>query len=324
MKKDKRYFILIELILAGMVLVLSFVMLQGKYGNRQDRVSVIVQDSEDGQWAAFRYGLKKAAEDQNIELFLVTTEGSLTAEEQKQLIEEEAYRGADAVIVQPACGEEAERMLKKVRKQLPVMLVESVPAEAERVSALPVTSADHYAMGAELAKELLSDYGGKLEGKTLGILMKDEDTESAGLCRDGVWDALADSGIRLEWVISGGPDQEREEQLTGQKKVDFVIALDDRGLRTAGELSERNDLHGAIVYGIGRSTESVHYLDMGYVECLVVPDDFDLGYQSLTELAAGIRHSAYIGKDQPVSHRVLRRKTLFTEENQDLLFTMCQ
>ena len=51
------------------------------------KVSVIVQDSDDNQWTAFKYGLRMAAEDQRIEMFVVGTEGMMTAEEQEKIIQ---------------------------------------------------------------------------------------------------------------------------------------------------------------------------------------------------------------------------------------------
>ena len=50
-----------------MVIVLAFVMLQEKNGRDLDKVSVIIQNSDDNQWSAFKYGLRMAAEDRKIE-----------------------------------------------------------------------------------------------------------------------------------------------------------------------------------------------------------------------------------------------------------------
>ena len=35
--------------------------------------------------------------------------------------------------------------------------------------------------------------------------------------------------------------------------------------------------------------QAVYYLDIGVAECLVVPDEFSVGYQSLTRLAENLR-----------------------------------
>ncbi len=116
MKNSKRLFILIEAVLAVMVVILAAVMLREKNGKALDKVSVIIQNSDDNQWSAFKYGLRMAAEDQKIEMFVVSTGGGLTAEEAKSMIEREIENGADAVIVQPVPGADTERMLRNVEK----------------------------------------------------------------------------------------------------------------------------------------------------------------------------------------------------------------
>ena len=55
-----------------------------------------------------------AAEDRKIEMFVVSTGGTLTAEDEKSLIEREIENGADAIIVQPAPDADTENMLRDV------------------------------------------------------------------------------------------------------------------------------------------------------------------------------------------------------------------
>ena len=57
MKNDKKVFFLIEAVLGIMVVVLAFLMLQEKNGKDLAKVSIILQNSEDNQWAGFKYGL---------------------------------------------------------------------------------------------------------------------------------------------------------------------------------------------------------------------------------------------------------------------------
>ena len=121
MKSSSKMFILIEAVLAAAAAVLAALMLLGKTGENFDKISVIVQNSDDNQWAAFKYGLKMAAEDHEVEVFVAGTEGEMTVEEQERVIEQEIDNGADAVIVQPVPGEDTEAMLKRVENSVPVM-----------------------------------------------------------------------------------------------------------------------------------------------------------------------------------------------------------
>ena len=306
-------FIFIEAVLGTMVLFLAFLMLREKNVDKSYQISVIVENADDTQWSAFKYGLKMAAEDKGAEMVMVSTGASLSQEEEKKLIEEEIKSGADGVIVQPVSGEDTQQMLKKVGNKAEIMLVDDILSGIEK---FPVIQPDAYAIGKTLVEELLKDYGGNLEGKTLGILNGKEGLKSSAEKEKGFIEALQGTGAEIVWS---------DTQITeNMPDVDFVIALDDNSLRAAGEMAAANNLHGAIVYGIGNSTQSVYYLDMGIAECLVIPDTFNVGYQSLTELVNKLEKAFYEYENQEISYTVMRKENMFSKENQKVIFTMSQ
>ncbi len=313
MKKDKKMFIFIEAVLGTMVLFLAFLMLREKNVDKSYQISVIVENADDTQWSAFKYGLKMAAEDKGAEMVMVSTGASLSQEEEKKLIEEEIKNGADGVIVQPVSGEDTQQMLKEVGNKAEIMLVDDILSGIEK---FPVIQPDAYEMGKALAEELLKDYGGNLEGKTLGILNGKEGLKSSAEKEKGFTETLQNTGAEILWS---------DTQITeNMPEADFVVALDDNSLRAAGERAAANNLHGAIVYGIGNSTQSVYYLDMGIAECLVIPDTFNVGYQSLTELVNKLEKAFYEYENQEISYTVMRKENMFSKENQEVIFTMSQ
>lgn len=324
MKNSRKNFIVIEAVLAVLAAAVTAAMLQGQNGDRRNKISVIVQNSDDSQWTAFKYGLKMAAEDADAEMSVVSTGSSLTAEEMEKIIQRETDNGADGILVQPVPGEDTAELLKKTDAKIPVMLVESgMKAEGKDLN-LSVVQPDHYACGRDLAEELLKDYRGNLRGKTMGLFLETEETEASLQRKKGFCDAIRDAGGEISWSVSGFYGADGEKTLQSQPWVDFIIAFDDSSLTAAGEASAARNLHGALIYGIGSSTEAVYYLDTGAAECLVVPDEFNVGYQSLTEMAGRLEEIFYETEEKTVSHTVLRRNTLFSEENQELLFTMSQ
>ena len=314
MKNSKKVFLLIEVVLGIMVIIMAFFMIRERSGENLERISVIVQKSDDNQWTAFQYGLKMAAEDQGVELFVVGTGDELTVEEQKNLMEQEISKGVDGIILQPILGKDSEKMLEKIEKKVPVMLIEhSVP---EKEDSFPIIQPNHYAMGMALGEELLKDYNGNIKGKTFGFTAENMGSLATTERILGFTNALEGRGGEIIWQDS--------KDLQQQPKVDFVIALDDSSLVSAGEAAAANNLHGSLVYGIGKSTEAVYYLDTGIAVCLVVPDEFNMGYQSLAEMSKKIKRSLYKMKGDTVSYTVLRQDNLFSKENQELLFTMSQ
>ena len=324
MKSNKRMFILTEAALGVMVIIAAVGMLWGKSGEERGKVSVIIQGSDDSRWAAFKYGLRMAAQDEEIELFIVSMGEGLTAEEEKKAIESEMANGADAVIVQPAPDNDTQNMLKKLEKKIPVILAEESAAGNAKGADLPVVKPDNYAVGQALAEELLKDYNGKVKGKTLGFVAEYGDSESVRERREGVVSVLKDMGVKTVWEVSDPSKDEEDMVLERKSKVDFVVALDDYSLVLAGKAVAANNLHGALVYGIGNSMEAVYCLDTDYAQCLVVPDDFDMGYQSLISAAESFGYLFRKPESRTVGFTVMRKQNLFSKENQEILFTMSQ
>ena len=311
MKNGKKIFILVETFLGLMVFVLVMFMFLEKNEKKQEKISVIIQNSDDSQWAAFKYGAKMAAADKKTEVFVVSTAGSLSVQEEENLIEREIANGASGIIVEPANGEKTEKMLKEVEKKVPVVLVESLASSDGTETKMPVTGADNYAMGKALAEELLKDCGGNAEAIS----------ERA----EGVRAVLEEKQADILWQISDSFAEDKEKNSMEQsEKVDFIMTLDNISLVAAGECSSTNNLHGAVLYGIGHSMEAFYYLDTGEIQCLVVPDEFNRGYQSVAELSDSLRRFMKKPERNTVSYSTVRRETLFSKENQEVLFTMSQ
>lgn len=321
MMNNKKGFVLTEVILMIMVIGLALMMISGQNKKALDKVSVILENAGDSQWSALKYGLKMAAEEEGIELAVVDVEEGLDAEAQKKVFEREIEDGADALIVQPVLDKNDQEVLKKIEKRVPVMLVGYEAEKGETRYDLPVIKEDNYEMGQALAEEMLKDFEGNIEEKKIGLLLASTDSNMLSSRECGFKDALEDKNANiLELSLDSLLD--REENM--ESKVDIVIALDDSNLTAIGEYLASSQPHGELLYGIGQSTEAIYYLDKGIAECVVVPDEFNVGYQSLSEVARKLDHYFENMKKQTVSYSVIRKETLFSKENQELLLTMSQ
>ena len=321
MMNNKKGFVLTEVILMIMVIGLALMMISGQNKKALDKVSVILENAGDSQWSALKYGLKMAAEEEGIELAVVDVEEGLDAEAQKKVFERKIEDGADALIVQPVLDKNDQEVLKKIEKRVPVMLVGYEAEKGETRYDLPVIKEDNYEMGQALAEEMLKDFEGNIEEKKIGLLLASTDSNMLSSRECGFKDALEDKNANiLELSLDSLLDREENTE----SKVDIVIALDDSNLTAIGEYLASSQPHGELLYGIGQSTEAIYYLDKGIAECVVVPDEFNVGYQSLSEVARKLDHYFENMKKQTVSYSVIRKETLFSKENQELLLTMSQ
>ena len=321
MMNNKKGFVLTEVILMIMVIGLALMMISGQNKKALDKVSVILENAGDSQWSALKYGLKMAAEEEGIELAVVDVEEGLDAEAQKKVFEREIEDGADALIVQPVLDKNDQEVLKKIEKRVPVMLVGYEAEKGETRYDLPVIKEDNYEMGQALAEEMLKDFEGNIEEKKIGLLLASTDSNMLSSRECGFKDALEDKNANiLELSLDSLLDREENTE----SKVDIVIALDDSNLTAIGEYLASSQPHRELLYGIGQSTEAIYYLDKGIAECVVVPDEFNVGYQSLSEVARKLDHYFENMKKQTVSYSVIRKETLFSKENQEQLLTMSQ
>lgn len=324
MKNGKKTFILTEIILGMLVVILVFFMLYNKNDNKTERIAVIIPDIEESQWSAFKYGLKMASQEYGVNTVLISKENINISQDEIEVIRQEIEKGADAVIVKMSGETDEQEQLKKIEKKVPVMLAGESISYKKKTVKFSVTEPDQYEMGCSLAEKLLEDNNGDLSGKKIGIVTERSNSEADINRKKGVCDTLKNSGAQILWSVSHDQEVERNMTLQSQRRVDIVMALDNQSFVEAGESSKQNNLYGAILYGIGNSTEAVYYLDARWAKCLIVPDEFMAGYQCVAETVNKLRKSFYHMKDQKVPYTILTRENLFSKDNQDLLFTISQ
>ena len=323
MISGRKAFIRTEIILGILVVIVLGFIVYNKINSGKEKIAVIVPNVDENQWSAFKYGLKMAAQEYDIDIVVISKEGMQTASDERAVIEQEIRKGADAVIIKPISDSDEGAKIKQITGKVPVMIVGDKLTDDGK-SVFQTIEPDQYAMGVDLAKQLLENNNGNLVGKTIGIYSEYEVSEAAAMRRKGVIDTLEGCGAQILWDVSKNSESNEEVNLQTQRKVDIVMALDNASLVEAGEAAANNNLYGALVYGIGNSSEAVYYLDTKWVQCLVVPDEFEAGYQSVTELVNRLRKRWHKIADKQVAYTVLTRDNLFSKENQYLLFTISQ
>ena len=293
MSKNKRNFIITELLLGVLLVIAMGFIAYNKLNEKPERIAVVMADVDESHSAAFKYGMKMAASEYDV-------------------IKQEINKKADAVVFKPTAEKMTEEKslntLIRINKKTPIMVVGD-QAGSESFKSLNTVEFDQYSMGAELAQKLLADNNGTLSGKKIGIYCENTESDACKKRIDGIKDTLAESGCVVMWIVSGVSDTGEKINLQSQRKVDIVLAIDD----------------ASVVDGIGNSTEAIYYLDSGWTEALITPDEFAAGYKSVVGLVDMLRGSRkYSVEEKPVSYQLLTRKNLFDEENKKLLYAISQ
>ena len=325
-KKHLSPFIIAEAELALAVIITMLSLSQSRQTKKMRKVAVIIENSGDDDWNSLRYGIRQAVLEKNITPVIMNTADIPDAAEQDRLIDEALAGGAEAVIVKPAPGINTKSMLEGYAMRIPVMLIESDslaenPMEQSGPDLIPVVEPYQQALGAALADAVLEDYDGSLNGRKLGIIEDTPDTSRAKLRRQGFIEALAEQDYNVAFDLTVTDPQWITDHIKHQSDVDIIVCLNAKGLEAAGQAAKNGAVGSALVYGIANSERAAFYLDQNAVQCLVVPDEMSVGYESMQEMAARLQNPFHELKGTTTEFTVVRRDTMFSEQNQFLLFS---
>ena len=318
--KNRRLFPALVLILVATIMAVTGFMLweSGNTANLR-QIHVIIENSNDNRWVQFIEGMKQAAEDQEVILTIVPTGHMETLSEEEAIIERAIANGSDGVIIQLCSSIDAASMLEKLNSRTNIELVDENAYEVMS-NVVGVVSPDHKAIGETIANEAALFAEKPLEKCTIGVIRGSSALSSMEQRMDGFTEALESLGGKTTWVLEqNGDAKDIKEKLAANETPDILVALDNAGMEAAGEYASTQE-NGIIVVGTGTSTKSIYYLDSGVVKSLVVPEDYMMGYQSVSDLADYIHRNRFLPLVRTIAHRTIHKDTLFAEENQEILF----
>lgn len=319
MKKSRLFpALVISLVIA--IIFLNGIMIRENGANTETiQIHAIIDNSSDNRWVQFIAGMRQAAEDQNVKLTVMPTGHFADLAEEKTMIDRSVREGASGVILQLCEDTDVHETLQNLYGQIYVELVNTgIDGTVENITG--IVSPDHKAIGEALAAETLVFAPEAVENCTIGVVSGEMSLGSSNQSMQGFLEALENYGIDVSWTLaqSDGSSNLRE-MLENKKAPDILVAIDNAGLEAAGEYAASLE-KPIVVIGTGTSTKAIYYLDSGVVQSVVVPEDYMMGYQSVSDLADFIKKNTFTARIRTVEHRVIHQDTLFDEENQSILF----
>ena len=324
MKKNRLYFGMIIAFLVAIVVWTSYQMWNVGKEEEAHKVSVIVENSGLDRWSLMRQGLEQAGRDYHIDLNYVSTSGFDGVSAELDVVRREIENGAKGIIVQMASGGNTEDIAEVALKASVVLIETDVTPEDLYV----VVGPDNIRMGTALAKAVTEDFGPELSDRKIGILSGNQKQLAMQQRFFGVTDSLADEGAQVAWCIEGTAEQEKEAfgAMLRETPVDILIVLGNDELEmvmdefAAGEPTDGK----CVVYGVGSSEKTVYYLDKGWIDTLVVPNEFNMGYQSMEAIAGQLIYHTDVVEKCEVDYLVVDRTNLYDEDIQKILFPIVQ
>ena len=319
MKKNLVFPALVMFLVVSIAIV-TYLMFRESGSTAQPRqIHVIIDNSNDNRWVQFIEGMKQAAEDQEVNLTIMPTGHIETRSEEEALVERAVANGTDGVIMQLCSSIDAASTLEKLSGRTSIELVDENSYEVMS-NVVGIVSPDHKAIGETIAQEVERFARKPLEQCTIGVIRGSSALSSMEQRMEGFTQKLESSGGKAAWVLEQTSDtKSMKEQLAEQQVPDILVALDNAGLEAAGDYAVSLGQE-MIVIGTGTSPKAIYYLDSGIIKSMVVPEDYMMGYQSVSDLADYIHRTRFLPQVRTIPYRTVYKDTLFLEENQEILF----
>lgn len=299
----RRHIMLGAVIIAATALALLLILQTTRQTEPQRaRIAVLTRRDVDVSDAALFAGMEKAAEDSKVILNYVVVPPTATLAEEKLLAEQEIADGARAVLLEPVSTAGSGKMAEELSQRAAVVLL-GERADTEAAGHFGSVSADNYAIGVALGKEiaeLLPD------GGRIALLPESDARGSIAARRQGIREALRGSAVQVQEETQG---------------VALLVGLEDSALTAAAESAAAKEKRPLVV-GVGNSNRNIYALDRGDIADMIVINEFNMGYLAVAEakkkLSSGLREMEQLR----VGDTLVARDTMFSAENQKLLFPL--
>lgn len=325
MKNRNMFILIIAILLMVTFLASASALIMSGIKEETINVSVVIDDSGSGRWASFIAGMEQAAKDKGVKLNVVPTNKNLTINQQFNLIKEEINNGADGIILQVTNSRGTESIIADISSKVVLEMVDtSADTDLDVEGKSACIEADNVEIGRALANEVRIALGNDLTGYKIGIIEGNRKQRSIQQRLQGFTENIETSGAEIVWYEPTNINLvERIGYRQSQDEADIIVALDNSGLEAASEYAVKTG--GSLyIFGEGTSIKNVSYLDDGIITSMVVPNEYSMGYQSLSAIAGRFENRLTPMQNELISFRVINRENLFDESNQRILFPVVQ
>ncbi|MCI8485014.1 MAG: substrate-binding domain-containing protein [Lachnospiraceae bacterium] len=323
MARNRIYFGMLIFVLVTIIVWTSYSMLNVGKKEGSHKISVIVNNSNDERWIALRQGLEQAAKDYDLDLNYVFTGEFKNLEEELEMVSREIEGGAEGIIIQMVFSGDLAREIPEFETDTKIVLIESdLAAEGIHTYVGP----DNHEIGKALAEAVLEEYGETLAQKRVGILSGNQRQYAMQQRLAGLKEGLEAAAPEIVWILDKNEAQAETEGQAGIcDSLDFVIALGNRETEQMADYMQiQEGIENCLLYGVGCSEKAVYYLDKGMIQTLVVPNEFNMGYQSMEIIGEQLKYHWENTKGSQIDYLVIHKGNLYDTENQKVLFPIVQ
>lgn len=318
---------LFKWIVAAVAALLAAVLLffPGKRIHEDKKEMVLILkaiDSSNDFWTAVIQGANMAAKEYDVELTIMGPKAETQYEEQGKMIEEAIAMKPDAIALAPSDYTETIQYAKKIEEAgIRLVLVDSVMEEETGSS---VVATDNVEAGRKIGTYAAENFS-KISG--IGVVSHVKGASTATEREQGFREGLGELNALVEDVVFCDSDyrkayQVTKEMLKDHPEINVIVGLNEYASVGAAKAVEDMGLSGKVhMIGFDRSMKEVKYLENGTFEAIVVQKPLNMGYLSV-ETTVWLLNNGKVPKNVDSGSVLITKDTMYTEENQKLLFPL--
>jgi ribose transport system substrate-binding protein len=279
----------------------------------------IIDDTNDF-WSAFVQGAEMAAREYGVNLTIIGPDSETKYEEQGTMIEDSIKKKPAAVVLIPSHYTETQKYAAKIEDAgIPLVVVDSI---MEEKMGSCVVATDNVEAGRKMGTYIAENFEniscigvvGHVKGVSTAVEREQGLREGLGDMEEKIADVVfCDSDYRKAYLVT-------KEMLTRYPDMNVIAGLNEYS--SVGAARAVNDLgltEKVRMIGFDSSIKEVEYLEDGTFKAIVVQKPLNMGYLSV-EKTVELLENEKIPEVVDSGSVLITKETMYTEENQKLLF----
>lgn len=312
-KKRVQFFLLIFLLI---LCTWNLIMDVPEQKQENYNISIVIRGKMDESWSNLKKGAESAAEDLNVNLRFVAAIDGNSAEEQIELLKQEAV-GTDAILVSPVNRVLLKESIKELEQELPLILIESnILGDHD----IPIIQSDNEAMGISLAEEVIR-HG--MKEKKIVVLNGNEISSNVIERQRGFLKYMEEIGADCTVANIGSLDPEEICKSMKERTPDVLVAFDtgilENLVKANGIYKSEFPEASVRLYGVGCSSTLLKALENKEIAALTASDSFSIGYLAVQEAVKAIEHKKP-QSNETIRYIVTDSEHMYDDTHQALLF----
>lgn len=281
---------------------------------------VKIIDDKNDFWSAFVQGAEMAAREYGVNLTIIGPDSETKYEEQGAMIEDSITKKPAAVVLIPSHYTETQKYAAKIEDAgIPLVVVDSI---MEEKMGSCVVATDNVEAGRKMGTYIAENFEniscigvvGHVKGVSTAVEREQGLREGLGDMEEKIADVVfCDSDYRKAYLVT-------KEMLTRYPDMNVIAGLNEYS--SVGAARAVNDLgltEKVRMIGFDSSIKEVEYLEDGTFQAIVVQKPLNMGYLSV-EKTVELLENEKIPEVVDSGSVLITKETMYTEENQKLLF----